>query len=136
QTLPEYLKENGIVAISDVDTRKLTRILRDGGAQGACILVGDDAQRAVQLAREFTGLSGQDLASQVSTKTVQQWTEGSWQLGSGFSQPDVSKYHVVAYDFGVKTNILRMLADRGCRISLVPAQTPAADVLAMQPDGV
>lgn len=136
QTLPEYLKENGIVAISDVDTRKLTRILRDRGAQGACILVGDDAQRAVQLAREFTGLSGQDLASQVSTKTVQQWTEGSWQLGAGFSQPDVSKYHVVAYDFGVKTNILRMLADRGCRISLVPAQTPADHVLAMRPDGV
>lgn len=136
QSLPDYLKENGIVAISEVDTRKLTRLLRDGGAQGACILVGDDAQRAVQLAREFAGLAGQDLAAQVSTQHVVEWTEGSWQLGQGFNQPDTSKYHVVAYDFGVKTNILRMLADRGCRISLVPAQTPATDVLAMQPDGV
>lgn len=136
QSLPDYLKENGIVAISGVDTRKLTRILRDGGAQGACILVGEDAQRAVQLAREFTGLAGQDLASQVSTKSVSEWTEGSWQLGQGFSQPTSSQYHVVAYDFGIKTNILRMLADRGCRVTLVPAKTPAADVLALQPDGV
>ncbi|NYT65171.1 glutamine-hydrolyzing carbamoyl-phosphate synthase small subunit [Alcaligenaceae bacterium] len=136
QSLPDYLKEHGIVAISGVDTRKLTRLLRQGGAQSACILVGDDAQRAVQLARDFDGLAGKDLASQVSTKTITEWTEGTWQLGQGFSQPASSQYHVVAYDFGVKTNILRMMADRGCRITLVPAQTPAQDVLAMQPDGV
>src|SRR5690606_16434782 len=124
QSLPDYLKEQGVVAISGVDTRKLTRILRDGGAQGACILVGDDAERAVQLTREFPGMAGQDLAKVVSTKEQGDWRGGAWQLGKGFSQPDNPIYHVVAYDYGIKTNILRLLADRGCRITLVPAQTP------------
>ena len=136
QSLPEYLAAQGIVAISDIDTRKLTRILRDGGAQGACILVGDDADRAVELARSFSGMAGQDLAKVVSTKESREWTEGTWQLGTGFSAPDQSQFHVVAYDFGVKFNILRLLADRGCRITLVPAQTPAEDVLKLNPDGV
>src|SRR5690606_9090599 len=133
---PDYLKAQGIVAISGVDTRKLTRILRDGGAQGACILVGDDADRAVQLAREFPGMSGQDLAKTVSIKTADSWNEGTWQLGQGFTQSTDATYHVVAYDYGIKSNILRLLADRGCRITLVPAQTPVQDVLALKPDGL
>ncbi len=136
QSLPEYLKAQGIVAISGVDTRKLTRILSDGGAQGACILVGTDVEKALELARSFPGMSGQDLAKVVSTKSVDEWREGTWQLGQGFSSPDTNKYHVVAYDFGVKTNILRLIADRGCRITVVPAQTPVADVLALNPDGI
>jgi carbamoyl-phosphate synthase small subunit len=136
QSLPDYLKAQGIVAISGVDTRKLTRILREGGAQGACIMVGNDAQRALELARAFPGMSGQDLARVVSLKASAQWTEGTWQLGQGFSRPDTSPYHVVAYDYGIKTNILRLLADRGCRVTVVPAQTPIHDVLAMEPDGL
>jgi len=136
RSLPEYLKEQGIVAISGVDTRKLTRILRDRGAQGACIMVGDDAERAVQLAREFPGMAGQDLAKVVSIKEPGDWRAGTWQLGKGFSQPDSPIYHVVAYDYGIKTNILRLLADRGCRITLVPAQTPVEEVLALKPDGI
>ncbi len=136
QSLPDYLKAQGVVAISGVDTRKLTRILRDRGAQGACILVGDDADRAVQLAKDFPGMSGQDLAKGVSTKAADSWLEGTWQLGRGFSQPSDATYHVVAYDYGIKTNILRLLADRGCRITLVPAQTPVQDVLALKPDGI
>ncbi|AEC18639.1 carbamoyl phosphate synthase small subunit [Pusillimonas sp. T7-7] len=136
QSLPDYLKAEGVVAISGIDTRKLTRILRDGGAQGACILVGDDADRAVQLAKGFPGMSGQDLAKTVSTKTADSWREGTWQLGQGFTQPTEATYHVVAYDYGIKTNILRLLADRGCRITLVPAQTPVQDVLDLKPDGI
>ncbi|NGM88619.1 glutamine-hydrolyzing carbamoyl-phosphate synthase small subunit [Parapusillimonas sp. SGNA-6] len=136
KSLPEYLKEQGIVAISGVDTRKLTRILRDRGAQGACILVGDDAERAVQLAREFPGMSGQDLARVVSTKNTGDWRQGTWQLGQGFSEPGGNTYHVVAYDYGIKTNILRLLVDRGCRVTLVPAQTPVEEVLALKPDGL
>ncbi|HWL29869.1 MAG TPA: glutamine-hydrolyzing carbamoyl-phosphate synthase small subunit [Burkholderiaceae bacterium] len=136
QSLPEYLKGQGIVAISGVDTRKLTRILRDGGAQGACILVGDDADRAVRLAREFPGMSGQDLARVVSTKSSGDWRQGTWQLGRGFSEPGSDTYHVVAYDYGIKTNILRLLVDRGCRVTLVPAQTPVDEVLALKPDGI
>lgn len=136
QSLPDYLKAEGIVAISGVDTRKLTRILRDGGAQGACILVGDDVERAIELAKGFPGMSGQDLAKVVSTKTTEKWLEGTWQLGQGFTQPENSLYHVVAYDYGIKTNILRLLADRGCRITLVPAQTPVQAVLDLNPDGI
>lgn len=136
QSLPDYLKSQGVVAISGVDTRKLTRILRDGGAQGACILVGDDAERAVALAKGFPGMSGQDLAKVVSTKTTESWVEGTWQLGQGFTKPESSPYHVVAYDYGIKTNILRLLADRGCRITLVPAQTPVQTVLDLNPDGI
>ena len=136
QSLPDYLAAQGVVAISGVDTRKLTRILRDGGAQGACILVGEDAERAVELARGFPGMSGQDLAKVVSIKEPQDWKQGTWQLGESFGSPDQSRFHVVAYDFGVKYNILRLMADRGCRITLVPAQTSAEDVLKLNPDGV
>ena len=136
QSLPEYLAAQGVVAISGVDTRKLTRILRDGGAQGACILVGDDAERAVELARGFPGMSGQDLAKVVSIKASQEWTQGTWQLGASFGSPAQDRFHVVAYDFGVKYNILRLMADRGCRITLVPAQTSAEEVFKLDPDGV
>ncbi|CAB3906549.1 MULTISPECIES: glutamine-hydrolyzing carbamoyl-phosphate synthase small subunit [Achromobacter] len=136
QSLPEYLSEQGVVAISGIDTRKLTRILREKGAQGACIFVGTDAERAVELARGFAGMAGQDLAKVVSLKDRAEWTEGTWQLGEGFSKPDQSKFHVVAYDFGIKTNILRLLADRGCRLTVVPAQTSAEEVLKLNPDGV
>lgn len=136
QSLPDYLAAQGIVAISGIDTRKLTRILREKGAQGACIFVGTDAERAVELAKGFAGMAGQDLAKVVSTKVSSEWTEGTWQLGEGFSKPDQSKFHVVAYDFGIKTNILRLLADRGCRLTLVPAQTSAEEVLKLNPDGV
>ena len=136
RSLPEYLKSQGIVAISDIDTRKLTRILRDKGAQGACILVGDNVEQAVRLAKSFTGMAGLDLAKVVSIKTAQPWIDGSWQLNEGFRQPKTGTYHVVAYDFGVKSNILRLLTDRGCRVTVVPAQTSAADVLALKPDGI
>ena len=136
QSLPDYLAAQGIVAISGIDTRKLTRILREKGAQGACIFVGTDAERAVEMAKGFAGMAGQDLAKVVSLKASTEWTEGTWQLGEGFSKPDQSKFHVVAYDFGIKTNILRLLADRGCRLTLVPAQTSAEDVLKLNPDGV
>ncbi|CAB3873523.1 glutamine-hydrolyzing carbamoyl-phosphate synthase small subunit [Achromobacter animicus] len=136
QSLPDYLTEQGIVAISGIDTRKLTRILREKGAQGACIFVGSDAERAVELARGFPGMAGQDLAKVVSIKESTGWTEGTWQLQGGFTSPDQSKFHVVAYDYGVKSNILRLLADRGCRITLVPAQTTAEDVFKLNPDGV
>ncbi|NMU91865.1 glutamine-hydrolyzing carbamoyl-phosphate synthase small subunit [Achromobacter ruhlandii] len=135
QSLPGYLSEQGIVAISGIDTRKLTRILREKGAQGACIFVGSDADRAVELARGFAGMAGQDLAKVVSIKDSTTWTQGTWQLGEGYTQPDQSKFHVVAYDFGIKSNILRLLADRGCRLTLVPAQTSAEDVLKLNPDG-
>lgn len=136
QSLPEYLAAQGIVAISGVDTRKLTRILRDSGAQGACILVGDDAERAVELARGFPGMTGQDLAKVVSIKEPLDWKQGTWHLGESFASPVQEQFHVVAYDFGVKYNILRLLADRGCRITLVPAQTSAEDVLKLNPDGI
>ena len=136
QSLPEYLSEQGVVAISGIDTRKLTRILREKGAQGACIFVGADAERAVELARGFAGMAGQDLAKVVSLTDRAEWTEGTWQLGKGFSKPDQSKFHVVAYDFGIKTNILRLLADRGCRLTVVPAQTSAEEVFKLNPDGV
>src|SRR5690606_16124224 len=136
QSLPEYLKEQGIVAISGIDTRKLTRRLREGGAQGACILVGADEQKAVTLAAGYTGMAGQDLAKSVTRSEREDWHQGTWQLTQGYTEPDQSKFHVVAYDFGVKSNILRILSDLGCRLTVVPAQTPVADVLALNPDGV
>ncbi|WP_164855523.1 glutamine-hydrolyzing carbamoyl-phosphate synthase small subunit [Bordetella avium] len=136
QSLPEYLTEQGVVAIAGIDTRKLTRILRDKGAQGGCIFVGEDVERAVELARSFPGMAGQDLARVVSQKETTTWTQGTWELGQGYGQPEQDRFHVVAYDFGVKQNILRLMADRGCRITLVPAQTPAEDVLKLNPDGV
>lgn len=136
QSLPDYLKSQGIVAIAEIDTRKLTRILREGGAQGGCIFVGDDADQALKLAKAFPGMSGQDLAKVVSATKNATWTESTWQLGEGFGKNDSQTPHVVAYDFGVKSNILRLLAERGCRITVVPAQTTAEQVLALNPDGV
>lgn len=138
QSLPDYLKQQNIVAIAGVDTRKLTHILREKGAQGACILVGTDAERAIELARSFAGLAGKDLVQAVSTEKSEVWTQGSWQLEEGFSQPTLSADapHIVVYDFGVKHNMLRLLADRGCKVTVVPAQTSAEEVLALAPDGV
>ncbi len=139
QSLSDYLKARNIVGIADIDTRRLTRILRDKGAQGGCLMAGDiDEAKALQLAKDFAGLKGMDLAKEVTTAESYEWREGSWQLGEGSrSMTDAElPYHVVAYDFGVKRNILRMLADRGCRLTVVPAKTPAAEVLAMKPDGV
>ena len=138
QSLSDFLKAQNIVAIADIDTRRLTRILRDKGAQNGCIVVGDhiDETAAIEKAKSFPGLKGMDLAKEVTTDKIYQWTQGSWTLGKGFSDLDDPKYHVVAYDFGVKHNILRMLADRRCKLTVVPAQTPAADVLALNPDGV
>ncbi|MGJ8686755.1 MAG: glutamine-hydrolyzing carbamoyl-phosphate synthase small subunit [Spongiibacteraceae bacterium] len=139
QSLSDYLKARNVVGIADIDTRRLTRILRDKGAQNGCVMAGDiDEEKALELARGFAGLKGADLAKVVTTDASYEWRESSWQLGEGYRElPDSElPYHVVAYDFGVKRNILRMLADRGCRLTVVPATTPAADVLAMQPDGV
>lgn len=136
RSLPAYLREEGVVAIAGIDTRKLTRILREKGAQGGCIMTGDDAEAAVAQARAFPGMSGQDLARVVSVAEQQPWSQGIWRLGAGYAAPDDSRFHVVAYDFGVKHNILRLLVERGCRVTVVPAQTPADVVLALQPDGI
>lgn len=137
QSLDQYLAHHGIVGIADIDTRKLTRILRETGAQSGCIIVGEiDKQKAVQAAKQFPGLKGMDLAKQVTTTEAYQWQQKSWQLGQGYQQQDAFKFKVVAYDFGVKQNILRMLVDRGCDLTVVSAQTPASEVLAMNPDGV
>lgn len=139
--LDEYLKANNVVAIAGIDTRRLTRILREKGAQNGCIMAGDDIseESAIAAARAFPGLKGMDLAKEVSTKDTYQWRSSVWDLKSD-SHPDVPNselpYHVVAYDYGVKVNILRMLVERGCHLTVVPAQTPAADVLALNPDGV
>lgn len=140
QSLDDYLKERNILGIADIDTRKLTRILRDKGAQNGCIVAGDelDENKALQAAQAFPGLKGMDLAKVVSTKENFEWRESSWTLGEGFKTLDAAdeEFHVVAYDFGVKRNILRMLVDRGCKLTVVPAQTSAADVLALNPDGI
>ena len=137
QSLDQYLAERGIVGIADIDTRKLTRILRETGSQSGCIIVGEiDEQKAVEAAKQFPGLKGMDLAKQVTTTEAYQWQQKSWQLGHAYEQQTDFKFKVVAYDFGVKQNILRMLVDRGCDLTVVPAQTPASEVLAMNPDGV
>ena len=142
QSLAGYLKAKNILGIADIDTRKLTRILREKGAQNGCIIAGDfsddnvEAAKALSQAQAFPGLKGMDLAKVVSTKESYQWTEGSWQLGKGHVTPENSQFHVVAYDFGAKRNILRMLVDRGCKLTVVPAQTSAEEVLAMNPDGI
>ena len=137
ESLQEYLIRTKTVAIADIDTRRLTRILRDKGAQAGAILTGSDAteDKARELIAAFGSMVGKDLAKEVSVSQPYQWTEGVWQLGAGFRQPE-SRYHVVVYDFGIKTNILRMLAERGCRLTVVPAQTPAAEALAHNPDGI
>jgi carbamoyl-phosphate synthase small subunit len=136
RSLSEYLAAENVVAIADLDTRKLTRALRDRGAQPGAILVGDDEARAIALARSFPGMSGLDLAKVVSVERCYEWSETAWQLGAGFGQREEAKRHVVAYDFGVKRNILRLLATRGCRITVVPARTSSREALALQPDGV
>jgi carbamoyl-phosphate synthase small subunit len=137
QNLDSYLKANNILGIAEIDTRRLTRILRETGAQNGCIMAGDlDEHKALSAARKFPGLKGVDLAKQVSIQEVYQWGEGSWALGKGYTQPAEKPYKVVAYDFGTKRNILRMLVDRGADLVVVPAQTPASEVLAMNPDGV
>ena len=136
QSLPDYLKANNVVAIAGIDTRKLTRILRSKGAQNGCIATGDDAEAALAAARGFAGLAGMDLARVVSCTKSYTWTKREWELGIGYPEAEHTKFHVVAYDFGVKRNLLRMLAERGCRITVVPAQTSAKEVLAMGPDGV
>ncbi|MBC3412969.1 glutamine-hydrolyzing carbamoyl-phosphate synthase small subunit [Pseudomonas sp. SWRI107] len=141
QSLPDYLKANGVVAIAGIDTRRLTRILREKGAQNGCILAGDNIseEAAIAAARGFPGLKGMDLAKVVSTKERYEWRSSVWELKTD-SHPTREAadlpYHVVAFDFGVKLNILRMLVARGCRVTVVPAQTPASEVLALNPDGV
>lgn len=144
ETLSQYLQREGTVAIADLDTRALTRLLRTKGAQNGCILAlpaGEtitEAHRAqaVAAAQAAPNMAGQDLAKVVSATAPYAWTESEWKLGSGYGQQTAPKFHVVAYDFGVKKNILRMLAERGCKITVVPAQTPAAEVLQHQPDGI
>jgi carbamoyl-phosphate synthase small subunit len=137
QNLDDYLKEKNILGIADIDTRKLTRILRETGAQSGCIMAGDvDDQAALAAARGFAGLKGMDLAKEVTTSSSYSWTERSWELGTGHRESSGGKFKVVAYDYGVKRNILRMLVDRDCELTVVPAQTPASEVLAMNPDGV
>ncbi len=143
ETLPDYLKRHQVVAIADIDTRRLTRILREKGAQNGTILAGAAAaseaavETALAAARAFPGLKGADLAKVVTVSDRYNWTEGSWGLSTGYVTPAAAPgFHVVAYDFGVKHNILRLLADRGCQITVVPAQTSAADVLALNPDGI
>ncbi|PKG34682.1 MULTISPECIES: glutamine-hydrolyzing carbamoyl-phosphate synthase small subunit [unclassified Psychrobacter] len=164
ESLSDYLQSHDTVAIADIDTRQLTRLLRDKGAQNGCIMTAsngdtissEDEQQAIKLAQEFAGLEGMDLAKECCTPTTFEWTAGSWDLSDTLLNRDVAgshdsgtggffkhlgthveaKYNVIAYDFGTKTNILRMLVDRGCHVTVVPAQTPIADVLAMNPDGI
>ncbi len=144
QTLSQYLKAEGTVAIAGIDTRQLTRILRTKGAQNGCIIGLSEGQAvtdalisdAVAKAKAAPSMSGLDLAQVVSTAETYPWTETEWKLGSGFGQQTNPKFHVVAYDFGVKRNILRMLAERGCKVTVVPAKTPASDVLKYKPDGI
>lgn len=137
QTLPEYLKQHEVVAIADIDTRKLTRILREKGAQAGCIMAGDpDEAEALKRAREFPGLVGMDLAKVVSCVQPYEWTEGEWQLGRDYEVENNFRFHVVAVDFGIKRNMLRKLVQRRCRVTVLPAQTTAEEVLALQPDGV
>ncbi len=142
--LDEYMRKNKVVGIADIDTRKLTRILREKGAQNGCIVAGEniDAEAAVAAAKGFPGLKGMDLAKEVTTGQPYEWVQGTWSLANGLpGHPDGNieetlPHHVVAFDYGVKRNILRMLVDRGCRLTVVPAQTPAAEVMKLKPDGV
>ena len=145
QTLSDFLKANNVVAICDIDTRRLTRILRDNGSLNGCVIAGDalekdkkkGSEQALVEAKSFPGLVGMDLAKEVTCDEAYSWEEGSWELGTGYVKPEQpGPHHVVAYDFGVKRNILRMLTDRSCRVTVVPAKTPASEVLAMNPDGI
>ncbi len=145
ESLPDYLQRREVVAIADIDTRRLTRLLREKGAQGGCIISGIDAGddisvvEALEAAKSFSGLKGLDLAKEVTTEKSYEWNLGSWQLNPEDAksvEKDTADFNVVAYDFGIKKNILRMLVDRGCHVTVVPAKTPASAVLAMNPDGV
>lgn len=140
KSLDDYLKENGIVAIADIDTRRLTRILREKGSLRGAIIAGSDISEdaALEAAKAFPGLKGMDLAKEVTTRQSYRWNQSAWELGEGYIHRDDSElpFHVVAYDYGVKHNILRMLVERGCQLTVVPAQTPASEVLALNPDGV
>ena len=141
ESLPAYLERSGVVGIADIDTRKLTRLLREKGAQSGCIVAGNaiaavDIDRALQEARKFPGLAGMDLAKVVSTATKYEWRDGEWRLGKGFKHIDHPPFHVVAYDYGIKRNIMRMLCERGARVTVLPAQARAEEALALQPDGV
>jgi carbamoyl-phosphate synthase small subunit len=136
ESLPDYLKKHGIVAIAGIDTRKLTRLLREKGAQAGCLMAGEvDEDHALAEARAFPGLAGMDLAKVVSSDAPYVWEQGEWTL-TGYQPAAEAKYHVVAYDYGIKRNILRMLVSRGCKVTVIPAQTPAREALAMKPDGV
>ncbi|MBX9676856.1 MAG: glutamine-hydrolyzing carbamoyl-phosphate synthase small subunit [Methylotenera sp.] len=142
QTLSEYLVANNVVAIADIDTRKLTRILREKGAQAGCIMAGENVhqefelKKALSLAKDFPGLAGMDLAKVVSCKTAYEFTDGEWALGKGFTKPENVKFHVVAFDYGVKQNILRMLVSRGCKVTVLPAESSAEQALSYKPDGI
>ena len=135
--LSDFLVANNVPAIAGIDTRRLTRILREKGAQNGAVLAGsDDPARALAAARAFPGLAGMDLAKVVTTARPFEWTEGGWRTGGGFAQGAAARFHVVAYDYGIKRNILRMLVERGCRVTVLPAQTAAAEARALKPDGV
>jgi carbamoyl-phosphate synthase small subunit len=137
QSLETFLVENRVIAIAGIDTRRLTRLLREKGAQNGAILAGTlDESRALEAARAFPGIAGMDLAKVVTTPRSYEWLEGGWRLGKGFHQPGGARFHVVAYDYGIKRNILRMLAGRDCRITVLPAQATAREALALKPDGV
>jgi carbamoyl-phosphate synthase small subunit len=137
KTLPDYLKQYNIPAIAEIDTRRLTRLLRDKGAQDGCIMTGNvDEAKALKAAHGFPGLVGMDLAKEVTCKQSYPWEESVWALGEGYGRISNPRHHVVAYDFGIKHNIMRNIVSRGCRVTVVPAQTPAEDVLALNPDGV
>jgi carbamoyl-phosphate synthase small subunit len=136
-SLTEYLVSHGIPAIAEIDTRKLTRLLREKGAQSGCLMAGDvDLERALAEARAFPGLAGMDLAKVVTTDKPYEWTEGRWELGSGFRRLPDARFHVVAYDYGIKRNILRLIAERAARVTIVPAQTSAREVMRLRPDGI
>ncbi|KAB2318789.1 glutamine-hydrolyzing carbamoyl-phosphate synthase small subunit [Betaproteobacteria bacterium SCN1] len=137
QSLPEYLKNQNLIAIADIDTRRLTRILREKGAQNGCVMAGAvDEAKALDAARAFPGLAGMDLAKVVTAPAPYEWTETEWKLGRGYCAQAAPRFHVVAYDYGVKRNILRMLAERGCRLTVLPATASADEALALKPDGV
>jgi carbamoyl-phosphate synthase small subunit len=137
QDLTGYLRDQGVAAIAGIDTRKLTRILREKGAQNGCLMAGRlDEGEALAQARAFPGLAGMDLAKVVSCRAPYEWSEATWKLGSGYGAPGRAKYHVVAFDYGIKRNIMRMLVQRGCRLTVLPAQSSAKEVLALKPDGV
>ncbi len=135
-SLPDYLEEQGIVAICGIDTRKLTRILRAKGSQSGAIVVGKDESRALMLAKGCPSLAGQDLAREVTVGQPYGWHEACWELGTGYKEPSSEEYNVVAFDFGIKRNILRMLVERGCKVTVLPAETPVEDVLKLSPDGI